>query len=93
MLTDAAKAECGRMFEQEKEARRRALAVADERSKENVALREMLRAAKREFECLRNWMDRAAASDYRYRDDPALRGHREAAHENGREDWRPHLRG
>jgi hypothetical protein len=42
-------------------------------------LRASLRFAKGELECLRNWMDRAAASDYRYRDDPALPGHREAA--------------
>jgi hypothetical protein len=46
---------------------------------ENERLRDELRFAKSEFQCLRNWMDRAQASLYRYRDDPALPGHREAA--------------
>jgi hypothetical protein len=42
-------------------------------------VREELRFAKAEFQCIRHWLDRAQASDYRYRDDPALDGHRQAA--------------
>lgn len=37
-----------------------------------------LREAKGELQCQKHWLDRAVASDYRYRDDPALPGHRNA---------------
>lgn len=44
-------------------------------------LRSELRKAKAEFECQRNWLDRAVTSNYQYNNDPALPGHRQAADE------------
>lgn len=51
-----------------------ALWIAETR--ENERMLAALKFAKGEFQCLRHWLDRAEASDYKYRDDPALSGHR-----------------